>query len=474
MATRTAVKALVLKDRVILAEGTWNGVFYPAEELSPIVPILNRIVEEQRKAERRGDEVDALRLRNATSLFWDHDERCTNWLGDVRNFRWDAKQKAIIGDLYVVDEDAARKIQFQEARGFTSWGISPSVVVDRFRGTARNIRFMNIAVVLEPAGGVRLMLSKPRLRGGDSMGKKKKEKLGLEEKAEEKDEDTKEEETKEEEKSEEAAEESTEEATSEDEAEEEAELEIENEEGSEDEKEGEEEMAATLDDVMNAVKVLTRVVGGLVAAMKSKGIGYPDKEKREEQSALSIEGIDKDKLLGIASAIGTEYRALENATDGATDQNLRTFLSKVVALFPAPEKLETDGPEDEEKKEEEKPAEGDEKPEGEEEAAEEKKPEEGGDSEAEPKGEGEKSEESKEEMARKVLDAVEDLKSSIPKLVSEEIKRRVRPRRKGKIADQVEKLARERKDLRARIEAEPDPLKRLDMYARATFGPKKN
>jgi len=33
-----------------------------------------------------------------------------NWLGEAKNFRWDPEQKAIIADVHLVDEDAAKKL----------------------------------------------------------------------------------------------------------------------------------------------------------------------------------------------------------------------------------------------------------------------------------------------------------------------------------------------------------------------------
>jgi len=462
MPTKTILELpLVLKDRIILSEGRWNGVYYPADELEPLVPSLNNIPKLIQEAERRKDEEEALRLRNATSLFWDHDEKCENWLGDVKNFRWDRKEKAIRADLYLLDEDAARKIQYQERRKFSSWGISPSVLVDRIRMTARNIKFLNIGIVLEPAGGVKLMLSAPRIRGEKPMAKKKQNLMDEKEEKENKEEledDAKKE------MDETAAEEKTKEEKFEESTEDLEEIEIDNEEGSEEEDKDKEEMAATLDDVMNAVKAVAKMLGDLIAAMKkTKGYGYYPYKKTQGRELSGLSDLGKEKLTAIAGAIGKAYQKLES--EDLELANLCGFLSEVNGLLPVVENLEADDEAEEEPKEEaaeegtEEKA--DEKAEKESEAAEEKKEED--------------AESSKENMSKRLVEDLRaGLKKDIRSIVSEEIGRRVRPRRKGVVEDQVEKLAKERQDLRNKLRDPSTSLEeRFDLAARIACGGKK-
>ena len=92
----------VIKDRLILKEGIANGIFYPGEELEPCVAVLNE----------KPDPED-VEARKRTSLFWDHDDECKNWLGEVKNFRWDNEQRAIIADIHLVDRVAADKTYYQ-------------------------------------------------------------------------------------------------------------------------------------------------------------------------------------------------------------------------------------------------------------------------------------------------------------------------------------------------------------------------
>jgi len=142
----------IIKDRIILKEGVANGLFYPGEELEPCVPVLNE----------KPDPED-VEARKRTSLFWDHDDACKNWLGEIKNCHWDAEQKAIVADVYLVDKSAAEKTHYQleiSDDKLSRWGISPRVKIEEKDGRATNIRFVSQALVLDPAGGPKLMLEK--------------------------------------------------------------------------------------------------------------------------------------------------------------------------------------------------------------------------------------------------------------------------------------------------------------------------
>lgn len=144
----------IIKDRIILKEGVANGLFYPGEELEPCVPVLNE----------KPDPED-VEARKRTSLFWDHDDACKNWLGEAKNFRWDSEQKAIVADVYLVDEDAAKKTHYQLEESddkLSRWGISPRVKINEQDGRVTDIRFISQALVLDPAGGPKLMLEKDK------------------------------------------------------------------------------------------------------------------------------------------------------------------------------------------------------------------------------------------------------------------------------------------------------------------------
>jgi len=137
----------IIKDRVLLKEGEANGTFYPGEEIEPSIKVLNE-----------KPKLEDVQGRNRTSIFWDHDDACKNWLGEIKNFRWNSEAKALIGDIYLVDEDAAKKTDYQLKEDMSRWGISPRVRIDEKDGRATNIRFVTFALVMEPAGGPKLML----------------------------------------------------------------------------------------------------------------------------------------------------------------------------------------------------------------------------------------------------------------------------------------------------------------------------
>lgn len=138
---------LILDDRVLLREGKANGLFYPFKEIAPLAEILN--------GDPPSDEPDQA---NRDSLFLDHGDGITTWVGLVKDFKADKELKALRGDVHIVDQDLAEKIQFQIDEGRSRFGISPRLLIDRDGETARGIRIKSFSLVLNPAGGEELML----------------------------------------------------------------------------------------------------------------------------------------------------------------------------------------------------------------------------------------------------------------------------------------------------------------------------
>lgn len=138
---------LVLKNRILLKAGLLNGEEYPFEEIQKALPALNS----------KPKTVDD---RNQASLFWDHEEKKANkWVGDIKNFRAESRDKTLRGDVSIVDEKAAQALQYQLRRGFTSWGISPRMLVNMKDKRAFDIEFKGFNLVPNPGGGLDLMLS---------------------------------------------------------------------------------------------------------------------------------------------------------------------------------------------------------------------------------------------------------------------------------------------------------------------------
>ena len=137
-----------IEDKVLLKEGIANGIFYSGEEIEKTVNDLNSPVD-----------MTNLEERNKNSLFYDHDEKCENWLGEIKNFRYDSEKKALIGDIDLMDEDVARKTKYQKEQGVTHWGISPRLILSERDGKAYDIKIKTFSLVLRPAGGSDLMLT---------------------------------------------------------------------------------------------------------------------------------------------------------------------------------------------------------------------------------------------------------------------------------------------------------------------------
>lgn len=151
----------VLTDRALLKVGKANDLYYEAQEIGKAVELVKKPAEEKNN-----------------SLFFDHEDKTSTWVGDVRNIHWDEDRKAAIGDLYILDEDLAKKIDYQLKQGESAFGISPRLQVKEDAGRARDIRFKSFALVLRPAGGDELMLegdtvlAKTVTVGGMSFGAK--------------------------------------------------------------------------------------------------------------------------------------------------------------------------------------------------------------------------------------------------------------------------------------------------------------
>lgn len=138
---------LVLEDRIILQVGKANGLDYTAEELAPLADTLNKPPDPEKPEEANRD-----------SLFLDHGDGTQTWVGLLKNFKWDKDAKALRADLHIVDEEIARKIEYQLEEGRARFGVSPRLLVNNDGGKARNIIVKSFSLVLNPAGGEELML----------------------------------------------------------------------------------------------------------------------------------------------------------------------------------------------------------------------------------------------------------------------------------------------------------------------------
>lgn len=120
---------IILKDKVLLTPGEWNGLQFSAEEI------------------KKGYEMTDWNNKDNYALIYDHDEKAINWLGNVINIRM-SDSGELIGDLEIFDENLARKLTIGQAK----LGISARVVgYENEEGELVNFTFENFSVVYDPA-----------------------------------------------------------------------------------------------------------------------------------------------------------------------------------------------------------------------------------------------------------------------------------------------------------------------------------
>ncbi len=143
---------LVLFDRVMLKVGRWNGNVYPLEEIKPLINYLN-------------NPPKTPEARNATSLFVgaaeDHQDSTGTWVGKAKGWYFDEKEQALkCKRLEFVQQATAEALAYQLDNGQAVFGISPRLEVRRDGDVCRDIIVKSWGVVLNPAGGEDLFLSK--------------------------------------------------------------------------------------------------------------------------------------------------------------------------------------------------------------------------------------------------------------------------------------------------------------------------
>lgn len=140
---------LRVPQRLILKEGEHNGKRYPREVVHEFYKWLKAVEEQRLEPEQE--------FRQALSLFVgddeDHKDSTGTWVGKIENVTWDEKMGAVRADLVIVDEDTARKVQFQLDNPPTTFAISPHLSVIESGDEVRDIKSKGICLVLNPAQG---------------------------------------------------------------------------------------------------------------------------------------------------------------------------------------------------------------------------------------------------------------------------------------------------------------------------------
>jgi len=157
--TKTAAKpALILRRKLALKVGVHNGINYSEDEVRKLY-LRYQQLESKPFEQLSMEEVHAFDLFKGGDE--DHKDSTGTWVGSVKDVYWDDTSKGFGFDKWnIVDEDFARKIEFQKSRGKASFGVSPRLNVLRKGTDATDILPKNIGIVLNPAGGEDLMLSR--------------------------------------------------------------------------------------------------------------------------------------------------------------------------------------------------------------------------------------------------------------------------------------------------------------------------
>lgn len=119
----------LIKNIILLSPGNWNGYTFKKEEI-----------------EKAFQKTDWSNKQNF-ALIYDHDERATNWLGNVRNIKI-LSDGSLVGDLEIFDKQVAVKL----TKGGAKLGISAKVLgVENESGEFVNFTFNNFSLVYDPA-----------------------------------------------------------------------------------------------------------------------------------------------------------------------------------------------------------------------------------------------------------------------------------------------------------------------------------
>lgn len=155
---RDVKPALVLHNKLVLRAGIHNGIEYSLEEVKRVFERYKEL-ENKKTEELSIDEIHAFDIHKGDAE--DHQDSTGTWVGLVKGVYWDDTIQGVgFKEWNIVDEDFAKKIQFQKQEKRSSFGVSPRLNVLRIGTKATDIIPKNIAIVLTPAGGEELMLSK--------------------------------------------------------------------------------------------------------------------------------------------------------------------------------------------------------------------------------------------------------------------------------------------------------------------------
>lgn len=127
-------------DIPLMTEGVWKGIQWTADEIRRGM----ENTEFETQLENEGE------IEQNNALFFEHDDRDARaWIGEVENIRVEQLQDegtALVGDLVIVDQQAAQKLAYG-----AKFGVSAKVSGLTDGDTMRKMAYENFSLVLNPA-----------------------------------------------------------------------------------------------------------------------------------------------------------------------------------------------------------------------------------------------------------------------------------------------------------------------------------
>ena len=143
----------LIKDRLLFQEGVHNDLFYSFDDIKEYQELWE----------------------NSDLFMAEHDDGSDKWVGLSKNIRVVPEEKAIYGDLEIVDKPVAQKLAYQILNKNGRMGISPTIDVDKkigegcqeLAGAPWDLKSQSI--VLQPAVRTTVFNSEYNNRGGTKM-----------------------------------------------------------------------------------------------------------------------------------------------------------------------------------------------------------------------------------------------------------------------------------------------------------------
>ncbi len=141
-----------IKNRLLFQEGLHNGLFYPGNQLKENLSLWD----------------------NNDIMYAEHTDASNSWVGLTKNPHYVENEKAIYGDLELVDKSVAQKLEYQILNKDGHMGLSPTIDVDKQMVQGRlcamgPYKLKSQSIVLDPAVRTTMFNSNSALGGAATM-----------------------------------------------------------------------------------------------------------------------------------------------------------------------------------------------------------------------------------------------------------------------------------------------------------------